>query len=50
MIPMIQRIEILSKNPAMSRMIPRMITAVILSGLGRPVRVKITPVRALARH
>ena len=31
MIPMVQRIEILSRNPAMSKMIPRMIMAVSLS-------------------
>jgi hypothetical protein len=38
MIPMVQRIEILSRNPAMSKMIPRMIMAVSLSVRHLPPR------------
>jgi hypothetical protein len=47
MIPIVHRIEILSSNPAMSKMIPRMIMAVSLSDFAPTVRLEIGPVERL---
>lgn len=44
---MVHRIEILSRNPAMSKMIPRMIMAVSLSDFAPTVRLEIGSVERL---